>query len=58
MYKRQILTRAGLRLLTASAPAHVAEVRYLVIDALTPAELGQLRTSSERILERIESGVG
>ena len=57
-FTNAILTRAGLRLLTASAPAHVAEVRYLVIDALTPAELRQLRTASERILERIESGVG
>ena len=56
-FTNAILTRAGLRLLTASAPAHVAEVRYLVIDALTPAELRQLRTASERILERVESGV-
>src|SRR6266581_2110207 len=49
-YTNAILTRAGLRLLTASAPAHVAKVRDLVIDALTPAELRQLRTVSERIL--------
>jgi len=46
------------RLLTASAPAHVAKVRELVIDALTPAELRQLRTASERILGRIESSAG
>ncbi len=57
-YTNAILTRAGLRLLTASAPAHVAKVRDLVIDALTPAELRQLRTASERILERIESTAG
>ena len=54
-YTNAILTLAGLRLLTASAPAHVAEVRELVIDALSPAELRQLRTASERILERIET---
>ena len=57
-YTNAILTRAGLRLLTASAPAHVAKVRELVIDALTPAELRQLRTASERILGRIESSAG
>jgi len=57
-YTNAILTRAGLRLLTASAPAHVAKVRELVIDALTPAELRQLRTASERILQRIETSPG
>jgi len=54
-YTNAILTRAGLRLLTASAPAHVAKVRELVIDALSPAELRHLRTASERILQRIET---
>jgi len=57
-YTNAILTEAGLRLLTASAPAHVAKVRELVIDALTPAELRQLRTASERILQRIETSPG
>jgi DNA-binding MarR family transcriptional regulator len=51
-----ILTPAGLRLLAASAPGHVARVRELVIDALSPAELRHLRAASERILERIEAG--
>jgi len=54
-FTNAILTPAGLRLLTASAPAHVAKVRHLVIDALTPAELRQLRTASERILQRVET---
>ena len=54
-FTNAILTPAGLRLLTASAPAHVAKVRHLVIDALTAAELRQLRTASERILQRIET---
>ena len=52
-YTNAILTEAGLRLLVSSAPAHVAEVRELVIDALTPGQLRQLRTTSERILQRI-----
>lgn len=57
-YTNAILTPAGLRLLTTSAPAHVARVRELVIDALTPAQLRQLRTASERILQRIETSAG
>ena len=52
-YTNAILTRAGLALLTASAPAHVAKVRELVIDTLSPAELRQLRTASEAILQRV-----
>jgi DNA-binding MarR family transcriptional regulator len=54
-FTNAILTPEGLRLLTASAPAHVAEVRDLVIDAVGPAELRRLRAASERILERIEA---
>jgi DNA-binding MarR family transcriptional regulator len=54
-YTNAILTPAGLRLLVASAPGHVAKVRELVIDALSPAELRHLRSASERIVERIES---
>ena len=52
-YTNAILTPAGWDLLVASAPAHVAKVRELLIDALSPAELGHLRTASERIIERI-----
>ncbi len=55
-YTNAILTPAGLRLLVASAPGHVAKVRELVIDTLSPAELRHLRTASERILERIQAG--
>jgi DNA-binding MarR family transcriptional regulator len=54
-YTNAILTPAGLRLLVASAPGHVAKVRELVIDALSPAELRRLRAASERILDRIEA---
>lgn len=53
-YTNAILTEAGLRLLTASAPAHVAKVRELVIDALSPDQLRQLRAASGQILHRIE----
>jgi DNA-binding MarR family transcriptional regulator len=54
-YTNAIMTDAGLRLLVASAPAHVAKVRELVIDALTPEQLRELRRVSERIIERIGS---
>lgn len=57
-YTNAILTREGLELLVASAPAHVAKVRDLVIDALTPAQLRQLGAASERILERVEAAGG
>jgi DNA-binding MarR family transcriptional regulator len=57
-YTNAILTPEGLELLVASAPAHVAKVRELVIDALTPAQLRQLRAASERILERVEAASG
>ena len=57
-YTNAILTPVGLELLVASAPAHVAKVRELVIDALTPAQLRQLRAVSERILERIAAAGG
>jgi DNA-binding MarR family transcriptional regulator len=52
-YTNAILTEAGMRLLVDSAPAHVAKVRELVIDALTPDQLRRLRTISERIVDRI-----
>jgi DNA-binding MarR family transcriptional regulator len=54
-YTNAVLTDAGWRLLVDSAPAHVAKVRELVIDALSPDQLRQLRTVSERIIERIGS---
>jgi DNA-binding MarR family transcriptional regulator len=54
-YTNATLTDAGSRLLVVSAPAHVAKVRELVIDALTPDELRLLLIVSERILERIGS---
>lgn len=55
-YTNAILTEAGMRLLVASAPAHVAKVRELVIDALTRDQLGQLRRASERIQQAIATG--
>src|SRR4051795_7919137 len=49
-----ILTRAGHEHLLASAPAHVATVRQLVIDDLTMTELRQLHDAAARILRRLD----
>jgi DNA-binding MarR family transcriptional regulator len=54
-FTNAILTEAGLAKLVASAPAHVAAVRQLVIDEFSPAELDQMREFSERILARIDA---
>jgi DNA-binding MarR family transcriptional regulator len=50
----EILTDAGLELVTRTAPAHVTEVRELVIDAVTPAQLRQLRLAVDRVLTRVD----
>jgi DNA-binding MarR family transcriptional regulator len=50
-----ILTNAGYAKLVASAPAHVAAVRQLVIDEFNPVELGQLREFCERIVARVDT---
>lgn len=52
-YTNAILTKAGYKHLVASAPAHVATVRQLVIDPFTKTELRQLHEAAERILRGI-----
>jgi DNA-binding MarR family transcriptional regulator len=54
-FTNAIMTKAGYKLLVASAPGHVTRVRSLVIDALSSVELRQLRDASERLLSRIEA---
>jgi DNA-binding MarR family transcriptional regulator len=53
-YTNAILTKAGYEHLVASAPAHVATVRRLVIEPFTKAELRQLHDAAERILRRVD----
>jgi DNA-binding MarR family transcriptional regulator len=53
-YTNAVLTPAGHEHLLAFAPAHVATVRQLVIDAFTMTELGQLDDAAERILRRLD----
>jgi DNA-binding MarR family transcriptional regulator len=48
-----LLTDAGLAALAAAAPVHVESVRRHLFDVLSPEELFQLRTISQRILEHL-----
>jgi DNA-binding MarR family transcriptional regulator len=54
-FTNAIMTDAGYELLVASAPGHVARVRSLVIDALSPTELRHFRTASQRLLESLDA---
>ena len=54
-FTHAILTEAGYAKLVASAPAHVATVRALVIDTFSPDELQQFHDASRRLLSRIET---
>ncbi|MFC8849125.1 MULTISPECIES: MarR family winged helix-turn-helix transcriptional regulator [unclassified Micromonospora] len=48
-----VLTDAGYAHLAASAPGHVAVVRSLVFDALTPAQVAQLGEITAALLTRL-----
>ncbi len=50
-----VLTPDGRKVITAAAPQHVATVRRLVIDALSPDELATLGQISQRILNQLDN---
>lgn len=50
------LTDEGFAALEAAAPMHVAEVRRLVFDSLTQAQVGQLSRIVDRILQSPGNG--
>lgn len=52
------ITDAGREALTAMAPSHVSEVRRLVLDRLTPAELEQLGTLAAKIVDGLDPHAG
>jgi DNA-binding MarR family transcriptional regulator len=54
-FTNAILTDSGDRVLENAAPAHVAHVRSLVIDVLSPEQLRRLGRAAERILSRIDA---
>lgn len=45
-----VLTDGGVSALEQAAPGHVAAVRELLVDRLTPAQVDQLRVISEALL--------
>jgi DNA-binding MarR family transcriptional regulator len=49
------LTDEGFEVLAKAAPAHVAHVRSLVVDALSPEQLRRLGLSADRIMSRIDT---
>lgn len=48
------LSEKGWEKVAATAPGHVAEVRRLVLDPLTQAQVGQLRTIGRRIMNAVD----
>ena len=54
-FTNAILTDDGFQILVAAAPGHVAHVRSLVIDVLSPEQLRRLGRDAERILSRIDA---
>ncbi|HYN93009.1 MAG TPA: MarR family transcriptional regulator [Pilimelia sp.] len=51
-----VLTEAGYAKIVESAPGHVAQVRKLVFDALTPAQVDQLDGICTAILGQLDAG--
>lgn len=49
-----VLTDAGYEKVVASAPGHVAEVRKLVFDALTPEQVARMEELARAILAKVD----
>jgi DNA-binding MarR family transcriptional regulator len=54
-FTNAILTDHGFQALAAAAPGHVAHVRSLVIDVLSPEQLRRLGQVADRIMSRIDT---
>jgi DNA-binding MarR family transcriptional regulator len=54
-FTNAILTEEGFQVLAEAAPGHVAHVRSLVIDVLSPEQLRRLGRDAERITSRIDT---
>jgi DNA-binding MarR family transcriptional regulator len=54
-FTNAILTDDGFQTLAAAAPRHVAHVRSLVIDVLSPEQLRRLGRDAQRIMSRIHT---
>ena len=54
-FTNAILTEKGFQTLAEAAPGHVAHVRSLVIDVLSPEQLRRLGRDADRIMSRIDT---
>jgi DNA-binding MarR family transcriptional regulator len=54
-FTNAILTDEGFRVLAEAAPGHVAHVRSLVIDILSPEQLRRLGLTADRIMSHIDT---
>jgi DNA-binding MarR family transcriptional regulator len=54
-FTNAILTDKGFRTLAAAAPGHVAHVRSLVVDVLSPEQLRRIGHAADRIMSRIDT---
>jgi DNA-binding MarR family transcriptional regulator len=54
-FTNAILTDQGFRTLAEAAPRHVAHVRSLVVDVLSPEQLRRLGLAADRIMSRIDT---
>jgi len=55
-YTNAVLTDDGWAKVVAVAPGHVAAVRQLVVDALSPEQIGQLRGIAQQIMDQVVPG--
>jgi DNA-binding MarR family transcriptional regulator len=54
-FTNAILTETGFQTLAAAAPGHVAHVRSLVVDVLSPEQLRRLGLAADRMMSRIDT---
>src|ERR1017187_4365785 len=54
-FTNAILTDQGFQTLAEAAPGHVAHVRSLVIDVLSPEQLRRLGLVADRIMSRVDT---
>jgi DNA-binding MarR family transcriptional regulator len=54
-FTNAILTEKGFRALAEAAPGHLAHVRSLVIDVLSPEQLRRLGRDADRIMSHIDT---
>ena len=54
-FTNALLTEDGFQALAAAAPGHVALVRSLVVDVLSPEQLRRLGRDADRIMSRIDA---